>query len=162
MNSFLFTTESRRSLRKKLNHFLSLPVLCDSVVKNCLIVSVLLIAFLSACKKDEPAPQDKIRQMLTYRSLGIAHLEESRLADAEKEFKLLIDLAPEEALGHANLGLTYLRMSHYAEAEKHTRKALQLSDEPEIHLILAEILERSGKPEEAKQELQKSVQKFPR
>jgi tetratricopeptide (TPR) repeat protein len=126
------------------------------------ILLFFLLQLFASCKKDQPAPQEKIRQMLTHRSLGIAHLEESRLADAEKEFKLLIDIAPEEALGHANLGLTYLRMTRYSDAEKHTRKALELSDEPEIRLILAEILERSGKPEQAMQELQKSVQKFPR
>ncbi|MCI0604444.1 FG-GAP-like repeat-containing protein [bacterium] len=100
--------------------------------------------------------------MLTHRSLGIAYLEEMRLVDSESEFKKLIDIAPEEALGHANLALTYLRLNRNSDAEKPARRALQLSDEPEIHLILAEVLERSGRMEEAKQELQKSVQKFPR
>jgi Tfp pilus assembly protein PilF/predicted secreted protein len=122
----------------------------------------LLILILSfGCKKNELPKEELIHQMLTHRNLGLAYLEESRLTDAEKEFKALIDIATDEALGYADLGLTYLRLNRYAEAEKFILKALQYSDGPEIHLLLAETLDRSGKKDDAIQELEKSVRKYP-
>ncbi len=126
-----------------------------------LILLFIIVSSILTCKKDQPPQQEKIRQMLTIRSLGLAYLEENLLKDSEREFKKLADIAPEEALGPANLALTYLRLSRFPEAEKYARKALELSNEPEIYLILAEILERSGKPDAAMQELQKSVHSFP-
>ncbi|MGH9857748.1 MAG: tetratricopeptide repeat protein, partial [Acidobacteriota bacterium] len=109
------------------------------------------------CKKDEVPNHDQIRKLLTHRSLGLAYLEENQLDKAVTEFNQVIEIAPDEALGHANLALTYLRKTQYQEAEKHAQKALQLSREPEIHLIYAEVLERTGKPDAAITELQHSV-----
>ena len=120
-----------------------------------------LIVVSNACKKSAVSDQEKIRSLLTHRSLGLAYLEESQLDQAAAEFKHIIEIAPEEALGHANLALTLLRKAQYSEAEKQVRKALGLTQEPEVVLILAEILERSGRADAAIQDLEKSAQTYP-
>ncbi len=117
------------------------------------------LLFLFGCK-DKSGPPD-IKQLLSHSSLGLAYLEENRLAEAETEFKQLIELAPNEALGYANLALTYLRMDRLREAEQQVAKAIKLSQEPESRLIMAEILDRSGKRELAVTLLSESVQRTP-
>src|SRR3972149_6462917 len=107
-------------------------------------VILLLIGLIaSSCRKEESLQPEQIRQILSCRNLGLAYLEENRLEEAGTEFKKIIDMAPQEALGYADLGLTYLRLGRYAEGEAEIKKALQKSSEPGIRLILAEILERS-------------------
>jgi tetratricopeptide (TPR) repeat protein len=124
-------------------------------------VPLFFLILAPACKKDEVPDQEQIRKLLSHRSLGLAYLEENQLDKAAIEFNQVIAIAPQEALGYANLALTHLRKAQYEEAEKHARKALELSREPEIHLIYAEVLERTGKPEAAITELQHSVKAFP-
>jgi tetratricopeptide (TPR) repeat protein len=123
---------------------------------------VLFLLVLVFCNRKQDLDQEKIQSLLIHRSLGLAYLEENRLKEAETEFQQLIAIAPQEALGHANLALTYLRMARYEEGEKQARKALELSNEPETSLILADILERSGNLDASKGVLQRSVQSFPR
>ena len=126
-----------------------------------LFLTLVLCVCISGCKKKEAASSDQVRALLSHRSLGLAFLEENQLDQAGKEFRKIIELAPAEAFGHANLALATLRKGHHGEAEKHARKALEFSQEPEVVLILAEILERSGKPESAIQELRRSVKTYP-
>jgi Tfp pilus assembly protein PilF len=125
------------------------------------LFSLLFFILAPGCEKDKVPDHGQIRNLLSHRSLGLAYLEENQLDKALTEFKRVIEIAPDEALGHANLALTYLRKTQYQEAEKHARKALELSREPEIHLIYAEVLERTGKPDAAITELQHSVKAFP-
>ena len=134
------------------------------MLSQLLPVLILLCAslLLASCKKDPLSPDEKVRVMLATRSLGLAYLEENQLKESEREFKKLIEIAPKEPIGYANLALTYLRMGNYGEAETQVRKAMEYSNDPEVFLILAETLERSGNPAAAIQELQKSVAIYPR
>ncbi|MCK4751451.1 MAG: tetratricopeptide repeat protein, partial [Bacteroidales bacterium] len=78
--------------------------------------------------------------MISFRTLGLAYLEENKLEEAEAEFFKLIDIAPKEKLGYANLGLVYLRMGRYQEAEERLKQAVEIDpDDPEVRLILAKI-----------------------
>ena len=122
---------------------------------------LLLLILLIACKKETISPQNKIGEMVSHRSLGLAYLEEGRLTEAEAEFRTLTEIAPGEALGYADLALTYLRNGKTSEAEKQIEKALQISGAAEIRLIHAEILDRAGNVNGAIQELEKSVAQNP-
>ena len=100
--------------------------------------------------------------MISVRTLGLAYLEENKLKEAEAEFRKLIELVPDEALGYANLGLVYLRMSKYAEAEAELLKAIERSPkDPNIRLILVKVYEMSNQKEKAIDELKGNISKNP-
>ncbi|MFQ5629570.1 MAG: FG-GAP-like repeat-containing protein, partial [bacterium] len=125
----------------------------------CFLAFVLLLAGCE--KKQEPDPETT-KNIISSRTLGLAFLEENRLEEAEAEFKKLIELAPDEALGYANLGLVYLRLGRYEEAETRIRQAVDLApDDADIRLMLAEVLNATNRQNEAQAELEKSLQKSP-
>ncbi len=107
-----------------------------------------------ACDSKKTIDKQTSRDILSSRTLGLAYLEENKLNEAEAEFLKLIDLAPDEALGHANLGLVYLRMGKYNEAEENLKNAIELQPgDPDIGLILAKVYELSDQPEQSIQVL---------
>ena len=115
---------------------------------------VLAAAGLTACRDAAPDPAE----LLTIRTVGLAHLEENRLDEAAAEFARLVELAPREASGFANMGLTYLRMGRLEDAETAARQALDLDpDDPDVRLILADILLAGERPGEARTELVRSL-----
>src|SRR5258708_21436089 len=92
---------------------------------RCRIQLVLLGAMAAAssgCRQKEVRPED----LFQAQSLGLSYLETGRLPEAEAQFKQVIALAPNEALGYANLGLTYLRGARYPEAEDQLHRAREL------------------------------------
>src|SRR5438552_4117591 len=64
--------------------------------------------------------------LITARTVGLDDLQRGRLADAEREFRKVIALAPRDPLGYANLGLTYLRAGRYGDAEPQLQRARRL------------------------------------
>ncbi|HYX83268.1 MAG TPA: FG-GAP-like repeat-containing protein, partial [Gemmatimonadales bacterium] len=115
-----------------------------------LVSLAVLVALLSAC----PEKPIDTGALITARTVGLEHLQRGRLADAEQEFKKVIDLAPHDASGYANLGLTYLRMgpSRFEDAAAALKKARKLdSENPEIALILAKLYSLTGQKDKAKQ-----------
>lgn len=112
---------------------------------------------------DEPSPtNNKEAQIVSARSLGLAYLEENNLEEAEKQFKVLIELAPEDASGYANLGVVYLRQGDNDAAENVLEKAISLAPEdPDIRLNLAKVYELKDKEAAALEELKKSEEIAP-
>ncbi len=100
----------------------------------------------------EGGPQASTRDILTTRTMGLAHLEENRLDEAAVQFSRLTELAPEEPLGFANLGLVYLRQGNYEDAESSILQALELEpSDPDVRLLLAKVLDLTGRVTEAKE-----------
>ncbi|MFQ5632358.1 MAG: FG-GAP-like repeat-containing protein, partial [bacterium] len=65
-------------------------------------------------------------------------------------------------MGFANLGLVYLRLGRYDEAETQIRTGVKLApDDADIRLMLAEVLNVTNRQDEARAELEKSLQKTP-
>ncbi len=117
-----------------------------------ILASVLLTACADAAPPADPA------ELLTVRTVGLAYLEENRLQEAEAEFRRLVEMAPGEPLGYANLGLTYLRQGRLPEAEIEVRRAIELQpSDADVRLILIEILRSQERDQEARQELQASL-----
>lgn len=98
----------------------------------------------------------------TARTLGLAYLEENKLAEAEEQFKLLTELAPNEAIGYANLGLVYLRKGEYKRAEEQLNKAIELNpDDADIRLNLANVYKMSNDAEKSIEVLEKNIELNP-
>ncbi len=112
-----------------------------------------LVALLSAC----PEKPVDTGALITARTVGLEHLLRGQLADAEQEFKKVIDVAPRDPSGYANLGLTYLRMgpSRYQDAAAALTRARKLdANNPDIALILAKLYSLTGRQADAKQLLE--------
>ena len=118
------------------------------------VAIALAAAGLTAC---QDAPPDAA-ELLTIRTVGLAHLEENRLDEAAAEFGRFVEMAPRESAGFANLGLTYLRMGRLGDAEAATRRALDLDpDDPDVRLILVDILLAGERAGEARAELERAL-----
>ncbi|MBS0001069.1 MAG: VCBS repeat-containing protein [Cyclobacteriaceae bacterium] len=99
----------------------------------------------SGCEKEQQTDRETYREILTSRTLGLAYLEENKLAEAEESFLKLTKLAPDEAMGYANLGLVYLRMGQYENSVEKLQEAIDKEPEnPDIRLILAKVYEVTG------------------
>ena len=130
---------------------------------HSLLSLVFFFSLLTAsCDSKKPADKQTSRDILSSRTLGLAYLEENKLNEAEEEFLKLIDLAPNEALGHANLGLVYLRMGKYEEAEENLKNAIELQPgDPDISLILAKVYELNDQTEKSVQLLNEIIKSNP-
>lgn len=130
--------------------------------RSFLIIIIAGSLLLFNCETKKPTDKQRSREILSSRTLGLAYLEENKLKEAEEEFLKLIDLAPEEALGHANLGLVYLRMGDYEKAEENLINAIDIEPEdPDIQLILAKVYELSEQSEKSLQVLEKIITSNP-
>ena len=90
------------------------------------------------------------------------HLEENRLLDAAAEFERLVRMAPREPAGFANLGIAYLGMGRLDDAGTAVRRALDLDpDDPDVRLILADVLLASEQADAARAELERGLESDP-
>ena len=112
-----------------------------------------LLLFLAAlaCR---PKPVDQ-QALLAARDLGLTDLQRGRLPEAERHFKQVVTLVPNDPLGYANLGLTYLRGARYPEAETQLNRARRLDPASlEIGLITAKLYALTGRAPKARETLQ--------
>lgn len=116
----------------------------------------------SSAQQENTANAGRSREILSHRTLGLAYLEENKLPEAEGEFKKLIELSPDEALGYANLGIVYMRMGEYKKAEEQLKKAVELNpDDPDIRLNLAKVYQLTNQEEASRSEMEKSIEIAP-
>lgn len=122
-----------------------------------IIISLLSVLLFSNCEN-----RQKLLDILTARSLGIAYLEENKLQEAEEQFKKLIELAPDEALGYTNLGLVHLRLGQLPLAEEQFNKALKIEpNDPDIRLNLSVIYELESRRDEFIEILKNTIKSTP-
>ncbi|HJL84643.1 MAG TPA: tetratricopeptide repeat protein, partial [Candidatus Marinimicrobia bacterium] len=138
-------------------------MLGQSKIKIPLLLWMFLTITIYSCgKKEAPKESEALVSLIEARNLGLAYLEENRLDEAEAQFIIMTENAPDDAMGHANLGLIYLRKSDFAKAEKAVQQALRLSSEDsDINLILAEVYDAVERDEEAIEILKKSLSTSP-
>jgi VCBS repeat protein/tetratricopeptide repeat protein/ASPIC/UnbV protein len=132
------------------------------VHSRSLILNWTLLALVTACRggaggSDQVARSDSA---LTARTWGLAYLQQNQLPQAEAEFKKVVALAPDQALGYADLGLVYLRGGRYRDAEHQLRRAAALdSSNSDIGLMLAEVYRRTGREAAACQEVERVLRR---
>ncbi len=120
--------------------------------------AAMVVVALMGCAESAEERRQRTTDIVTARTVGLAYLEENKLAEAEAEFLKLIELAPDEALGYADLGLVYLRLSRYDEAEERVTQAIDRApDNPDIRLILAKVFELTDREPLAVAELRRSL-----
>ena len=71
-------------------------------------------------------PPTLSRGQSTHQNLGLAYLEESQPHKAAEEFRALIDLVPDEAIGYGNLAVAHLRLKNSEEAEVWVKRGLEV------------------------------------
>ena len=109
------------------------------------ILAMLLVASFAASSTAVPPPE-----ALELRNLGLAELENERPPAAEEHYRRLVELLPEEPLGHANLAIALLRRQHLDEGEAAIDRALELAPgRADLLAIKGEIFVWSGAREEA-------------
>lgn len=125
-------------------------------------ICLVYLFVLSGCTYSQNRNRERVQELITVRTLGLAYLEEFKLEEAEKEFLKFIKLAPKEKLGYANLGLTYLRMGKYPEAKKQLFKAVRIDPkDPDIRLILSTVYQMNSENELAISELEEALKYSP-
>src|ERR1051325_4210882 len=88
-----------------------------------------LLLLVAACRGAAPGGADQVARSdsaLTARTWGLAYLQQNQLLEAEAEFRKVVALVPDQALGYADLGLVYLREGRYREAEAQFNRATAL------------------------------------
>lgn len=101
------------------------------------LANLLVLAALAAGAAGARPSEDMAR----LRNLGYAQLENELPAEAESTYLELIELAPEEPLGHANLAVALLRQDRHEAALAAIDRALDLGgDRADLLLIRADVL----------------------
>lgn len=104
-------------------------------------VLVLLLLSTLACQSSVEIPD----QAIQLRDTGFAELENERPEKAEEAYRQLLEIYPDDPLGHANLAIALLRQQKYDDARGAIDRALELEPERgELMAIEAEILQWQG------------------
>src|SRR2546428_9206848 len=116
-----------------------------------------------ACRGAAPGgggDQARSDSALTARTWGLAYLQQNQLRRAEAEFKKVVALAPDQALGYANLGLVYLREGRYRDAEAQLRRAAELdSADSDVDLMLASVYQQTSRETDAHREIDRVLRR---
>jgi len=129
-------------------------------LKSPRVIGLLLAA---ACRGAAPGgggDQARSDSAVTARTWGLAYLQQNQLPRAEAEFRKVVALAPDHALGYANLGLVYLREGRYRDAEAQLRRAAALdSANSDVGLMLASVYEETGRQADARREIDRVLRR---
>ena len=92
----------------------------------------------------------RFRQIQGYIETGRAARGAERFAEAVQAFEGALALSPTSAVLHRELAMTEAARGALDAAEAHARRAIELDDsDAEAHALLASILERAGRDQEA-------------
>ena len=126
------------------------------------LVVLSLLFYLPDAHPQERSPAEVIAGAIHHQNLGLAYLEESQANKAVDEFRALIDLLPDEAIGYGNLAVAHLRLKNSEEAESWVKRGLEAQPmDSQLHFILSEIYQWQGKTEEALAEMNEAVKLDP-
>ena len=126
------------------------------------VILSFLLVYLPNALAQERSPTEVIAGAIHHQNLGLAYLEESQPNKAAEEFRALIDLIPDEAIGYGNLAVANLRLKNSEEAETWVKRGLEVQPmDSQLHFILSEIYQWQGKSEEAVAEMNEAVKLDP-
>jgi tetratricopeptide (TPR) repeat protein len=109
-----------------------------------------------------PVPAPISERAAELRNLGLAQLENEVPADAEATFRDLLKAAPGDALPYANLAVSALRQQKNDEALTWIDQALaKAPGRADLLALRGDVLQWSGKPEEALADYQKAASADP-
>jgi hypothetical protein len=73
------------------------------------------------------AVQNSPHYPLAHRNLGAIEYLDGNIDEAEKEYKIALELNPNEPMAHSNLGLVYAQQNKLAEAEEEYKKEIEIN-----------------------------------
>ena len=121
-----------------------------------------LLIYLPHAHPQGVDPGELIAEAIHHQNLGLAYLEESHPNKAAEEFRALVDLLPDEAIGYGNLAVAHLRLKNSEEAETWAKRGLEVQPmDSQLHFILSEVYQWQGKSEEAVAEMDEAVKLEP-
>ncbi len=124
------------------------------LMRQAISIVLLAVLFLAAAPSDEA---------LRLRNEGFAELENEQPGKAEEIFGRLVEIAPNDALGHANLAIALLRQQKTEPALARIAVGLEKApDDPRLLAIQAEIHHWSGDDPKALEILRKAAGLAPR
>src|SRR5437867_10906693 len=127
------------------------------MTKLCAVGLLLLGCRGAVPRGDEQARSDSAVMARTW---GLAYLQQHQLPRAEAEFRKVVALAPDQALGYANLGLVYLREGRFRDAEAQLRRAAALdSANSDVGLMLASVYVETGRERDAHREIDRVLRR---
>ena len=95
-------------------------------------------------------------------ALGNAYYEKKKVEDAIKQYKKVISIKKDYAMGYSNIGAAYMTQKKFVEAEKYLKKAAQLRfNFPFVHYALGIIYYNTNRANEAIPELELSIKQMP-
>ncbi len=126
--------------------------------RNLTAIGLLLVV---GCRGAAPGgDQARSDSALTARIWGLAYLQQNQLPLAEAQFRKVVALAPDQALGYGDLGLVHLREGRYGEAETQLRRAAALdSASSDIGLMLAKVFALTGREADARGEIDRVLRR---
>lgn len=124
-------------------------------------LSAIGLLVVAGCHGTAPGgDQARSDSALTARIWGLAYLQQNQLPLAEAQFRKVVALAPDQALGYGDLGLVHLREGRYAEAETQLRRATALdSASSDIGLMLAKVFALTGRGDGARREIERVLRR---
>ena len=127
----------------------------NKLLTLCPISFFLILVFNIACNKYQEITIATYDQILSYRNIGLAKIEDELFSDAVKAFTELTKLAPQEAAGYANLGWSYLQSPGKLDsAEIMLLRATELSPEnSDIQYLIAKMYELTGRTNKSREVL---------
>lgn len=116
-----------------------------------------------AIKYYKNALEEDPRFSWPHNELGLLYEEQKKYAEAEKEYKKAIVLAPKYALPpHGNLGNLYREQERYAEAKAEYKKAIELNpDDARLHTSLGNLYKKQERYVEAEEEYKRAIELDP-
>jgi tetratricopeptide (TPR) repeat protein len=97
------------------------------IILFCIITLVHSRSFVNRMTFWENAAQNSPHYPLAHRNLGAMEYLNGDLINAEKEYKIALELNPLEEMAHNNLGLIYANENKYAEAEDEYKKEIAIN-----------------------------------
>ncbi len=126
------------------------------------LASLLLLPLAALLTLGCPADVEIPQRAIELRDTGFAELENERPEEAAKAYRELLEIYPDDPLGHANLAVALLRQQEYEAAQGAIAQALQLDPERgELIAIEAEILQWQGNLDGALARMQQAMTAAP-
>ena len=124
--------------------------------------SLLFLPLLALTTIGCPSKIEIPQQAIELRDTAFAELENERPEEAEKIYRQLLEVYPDDPLGHANLAIALLRQQEYAAAQEAIGQALQIDPQRgELMAIEAEILQWQGNLDAALERMQQAMDATP-
>ena len=105
-----------------------------------------------------PAPREDLSRVDEHRNLGIAFYRTGMLAEAEREFRRVAELQPQEAIAPFHLGMIAMRQARWSDAVEQLQRAATL-DGSRVAVVhnLALAFEAAGRLDDAERTLAEAL-----